>query len=184
MKKCWTQGIYLPHLFARFLKLTLQIFGRMAKWTEDAIDTKELPDNLSRIDFLVLLYLDVTQLAKIIPKIFDSIVEQIPINLNTELAMVEKCFDDSRKVLGDRLKQIEAKWSSEIISQTSGWTKQVADIPRLYRKTNREAPSKPCNYVEQLLRPVKSFSEKNSLKISSLTIKECLKLILSHLSQQ
>lgn len=184
IKKSWSTGVYLPQLFVRFFKLTLQIFARLAKWSEEVIVTKELPSNLDRIDFLVLVYLDLTQLSKIIPKIFDSIVEQIPFSLNTELPLVEKCFDDTKKMLSDRLKQIEEKWSSEIIAQTSGWTKQVADIPRLYRKTNRDAPSKPCNYVEQLLKPVKSFNEKNSSRISSAIIRQCLILIISHLNQQ
>lgn len=104
--------------------------------------------------------------------------------MNTQLNLIEKCFDESRAMLTDRLKLIEGKWSEEIIAQTAGWTKQVGDIPRLYRKTNRDAPTKPCNYVEQILKPAKSFHTKNAGKIAQDTIMKCITLSFSHLNRQ
>ena len=35
--------------------------------------------------------------------------------------------------------------------------KQVNDVPRKYRKTNREVPSKPSPYVQAMLEPLKNF---------------------------
>lgn len=174
----------MPQLFARFFKFTLQILSRLSKWSQEAVETKKLPANLDRVDFMTLIYLDVTTLLAKISTIFDCIVEKIPVNMNTQLSLVEKCFDESRKMLMERLKFIEKQWSDVIIAQTAGWTKQVADIPRLYRKTNRDAPTKPCNYVEQILKPAKSFYTKNSSKIASDTIKQCMILTFSHLNRQ
>lgn len=184
IKKCWTTGVYLPQLFARFFKFTLQILSRLSKWSEEAIATKNLPPNLDRVDFMTMIYLDVNTLIGKISSIFDCIVEKIPVNMNTQLSFIEKCFDESQNLLTERLKLIEQQWSNEIIAQTSGWTKQVGDIPRLYRKTNREAPTKPCNYVEQILKPAKSFYTKNSNRISSDTIRQCMILSFSHLNRQ
>lgn len=184
IKKCWTNGIYLPQLFVRFFKFTLQILSRLSKWSQEAVETKNLPANLDRVDFMTLIYLDVTTLLAKISTIFDCIVEKIPVNMNTQLSLVEKCFDESRKMLMERLKFIEQQWSDVIIAQTAGWTKQVADIPRLYRKTNRDAPTKPCNYVEQILKPAKTFHTKNSSKIAADTVKQCMILTFSHLNRQ
>lgn len=83
-----------------------------------------------------------------------------------------------------RLTQIEEQWNIEMLKQTTAWTKQVADIPRLYRKTNREAPTKPCNYVEQILKPAKSFTETYSPKIAADTIQRCLIHVFSQLNKQ
>lgn len=184
IKKCWTTGVYLPQLFARFFKFTLQILSRLSKWSEEATATKNLPSNLDRVDFMTMIYLDVNILIGKISSIFDCIVEKIPVNMNTQLSLIEKCFDESRKMLTERLKLIEKQWSDEIIAQTAGWTKQVGDIPRLYRKTNRDAPTKPCNYVEQILKPAKSFYTKNINRIASDTIKQCMILSFSHLNRQ
>lgn len=184
IKKCWSNGVYLPQLFVRFFKFTLQILSRLNKWSEDAVASKNLPTNLDRVEFMTLIYLDVKTLTTKLSGIFDCIVEKMPSNLNIHLSLVEKCFDESRRLLSDRLKSIEKQWRDEIIAQTAGWTKQVADIPRLYRKTNRDAPTKPCNYVEQILKPNKSFHTKNSGRISSEVIKQCITLSFSHLNRQ
>lgn len=184
IKRCWSNGVYLPQLFGRFFKFTLQIMSRLSKWSEEAVGTKNFPSNIDRVDFLTLIYLDVNKLIERIPSIIDCITEKIPTNLRTQLDLIEKCLDESRKVLIERRKLIENQWSNEIIAQTAGWTKQVADIPRLYRKTNRDAPKQPCNYVEQILKPNKSFHSKNSNKISSDVIKQCMILSFSHINRQ
>lgn len=177
-------GVYLQQLFTRFLKLTLQILSRLGKWSNEIIETKGQFTKLNRIDFLILLYLDVLKLKSKISSIFDCIVEKIPINLNTQLNLIEKSFDGSQEIFSKYLKRIEQQWNNEIIAQTSGWAKQVADIPRLYRKTNREAPTKPCNYVEQILKPSELFWNKNSERIEPKTLKECLTSSLSQLNRQ
>ena len=35
----------------------------------------------------------------------------------------------------------------------------MSDIPRLYRRTNREIPSKPCTYLVSLLDPIENFAQ-------------------------
>lgn len=184
IKRCWSTGVYLPQLFVRFFKFTLQILSRLGKWSEEAVATKNLPSNIDRVDFLTLIYLDLNKLIEKIPGIIDCITEKVPANLSTQLDLVEKCLDESRKMLIERRKLIEKQWSNEIIAQTAGWTKQVADIPRLYRKTNRDEPKQPCNYVEQILKPNKSFYTKNSKKIASDVIKQCMVISFSHLNKQ
>lgn len=182
--KCCSHGVFLPQLFVRFFKLILQMLARLNKWSEDAIETKEINIKVNRVDFLILLYLDVMKMNSKIPLIFDKIVEKVPVSLNTQLDLVEKCFNESQNTFNGCLKKIESQWSNEIIGQTSGWTKQVADIPRLYRKTNRKAPTKPCNYVEQLLSPAESFWNKNKSNIEVDILRQCLVKSFSHLNQQ
>lgn len=182
IKKSWTYGVYLPQLFARFFKLTLQIVARLVKWSNDAITTKDIATN--RMDFMVLLYLDISTLIDKTASYIDTIREKIPTSLNSQLPVIEKCFEDSKNELRKSLEMIEKQWSDEIISQTSGWTKHVADIPRLYRKTNRDAPTKPCTYVEQMLKPMLTFWTSNSQRISRATLRSCLILSISHLNKQ
>lgn len=180
--KSWTYGVYLPQLFARFFKLTLQIVARLVKWSNDAINTKDIATN--RMDFMVLLYLDISTVIGKIASYIETIREKMPTSLNSQLPVIEKCFDDSKDELHKCLEIIEKQWSDEIISQASGWTKQVADIPRLYRKTNRDAPTKPCTYVEQMMAPMLTFWTNNSQRIPQATLRDCLILSISHLNKQ
>ena len=45
----------------------------------------------------------------------------------------------------------------ELSSQCCAHLKNVSDIPRLYRRTNREIPTKSFAYVHQLLAPLIDF---------------------------
>lgn len=187
VRKCWATGVYLPQLFNRFLKFSLQLYSRLASW----IDTAILADNWpktnpqrSRVDFLVHLYTDIIETISESTTIAREIVDKMPIHLCNEHDVIEQCMNETRQMLAKRLNQIEDQWNREMLKQTSGWVKQVADIPRLYRKTNREAPTKPCNYVELILKPAKSFKEMYATKISDDTIRRCLIHVLSQLNKQ
>lgn len=186
ISKCWQEGIYLPQIFIRFFKLTLQSISRISSWTEECSEAKNwhASTDLNRIDFLVTLYLDVNSLLKRIPGVLNVAIENAPTNLNTEIPLFEKCFNESKVSLTQRLAKLESLWQEEILSQTTGWSKQVADIPRLYRKTNRDAPSKACNYVEQILRPAQTFFNEYSKLVDVKAVQNCLENVFSQLTRQ
>lgn len=183
---CWQQGIYLPQLFIRFFKLTLQIISRVSSWTEEVSEPKNWPKStdLKRIDFLVTLYLDVITFEQKIPKIINVVVENVPVNLNAEIPLLTDSLKESQTCLNNCLGQLEGQWQSEILAEISGWAKQVADIPRLYRKTNREAPTRACNYVEQILRPAQAFHQRYSGSLKADVMQSCLRNVFSQLALQ
>lgn len=185
LNKCWSDGVYLSQIFSRFLKFTMQIYNRLCVWIDDAIKNDE-PTNkmLNRIDFLITIYLDAQKTIGQSVELTKLICDKIPIHLLNEKSTIEKCLNETTRALESRLKRIESQWNREMLKQTSGWTKQVADIPRLYRKTNRDAPSKPCNYVEQILAPAKEFNRNYSTKIDSKRIQQCLTSVFSELNKQ
>lgn len=157
----------------------------MNEWTSvSSVTNTDKAKQFNRVDFLVILYLDTIKLIEKIPNIFNNIVDRVPTHLSKEHVLIEKCLNESRQMLEQRLTKIEEQWNKEMLNQTVGWAKQVADIPRLYRKTNRDAPSKPCNYVEQILKPAKTFCDKYKMKIASETIQQCLIYVFSHLNRQ
>ena len=45
----------------------------------------------------------------------------------------------------------------ELLSQSASHLKQISDIPRLFRRTNREIPTKPCAYVKNALSFLSAF---------------------------
>lgn len=46
---------------------------------------------------------------------------------------------------------------SDVERQCGSRLKHVADIPRLYRRTNKDSPTKASSYVNQLLAGIKDF---------------------------
>ena len=56
------------------------------------------------------------------------------------------------------MSQIDTVITGQVAEKCLPALKQVADIPRLYRRTNRELPSKALAYVHELLQPIQDFN--------------------------
>lgn len=57
---------------------------------------------------------------------------------------------------------------SELSAQCASHLKHVIDIPRLYRRTNKDAPTKPFAYVSQLLSALEEFRTRHIDRTESL----------------
>jgi len=53
--------------------------------------------------------------------------------------------------------QLSAAITAHIVASPAKLLKSVGDIPRMYRRTNRETPSKPCTYISSIVDELKSF---------------------------
>lgn len=72
---------------------------------------------------------------------------------------------------------------NELIVHCVIYLKQVSDIPRLYRRTNREVPTKPCAYVKNALSFLTTFrTNYNDFVPTNVTI--WLQLALSLLTER
>lgn len=72
---------------------------------------------------------------------------------------------------------------NELIMHCVIYLKQVSDIPRLYRRTNREVPTKPCAYVKNALSFLTNFrTNYNDFVPTNVTI--WLQLALSLLTER
>jgi hypothetical protein len=80
--------------------------------------------------------------------------------------------------------QIESKICNEILGNCLKALKSIQDTPRLFRKTNRDIPTKHLQYVEQLLQPIQEFYEKFADKFSDAMKKKILNSIFNSLTGQ
>uniref|UniRef100_A0A182JY38 Conserved oligomeric Golgi complex subunit 2 n=1 Tax=Anopheles christyi TaxID=43041 RepID=A0A182JY38_9DIPT len=162
ISRCWQDGIFLSQLFHRFLKLTLQILARLSVWCGEAFRPVVNQETASaseveteRIRFLVALYSDLRNIELKIPSIVNLVVEKSPPGVSR--SELEVIVGESGSAFGERRLQLQQLIVRELIAASLPQLRQVSDIPRLYRKTNRDVPSRCCAYVEQLLAPVDSF---------------------------
>lgn len=153
--KCWSTGVYLSEIFIRFWTLTVQLIARIGKWLDDSLSqSADLTDN---IEFYVALHIDAQHLATKLPALLVDIVAKSPAGVQQHRELLQQCFDESDARLRDKLQHIERYVADEILRKSLPNIRQVSDIPRLYRKTNKDVPTKPCVYVEQMLEMAKSF---------------------------
>lgn len=186
IQKCWSEGFYLPQIFVRFWKLTLQILARTSQWIDEfiaAVDKWSGSDH-SIVDILVFLHMDITRLRHEFPSLLAAIKEQLDDQVKQHVHLLEQCFDESNNAMLIRQQSIQRRLVAEIVTKSLVHVKQVSDIPRMFRKTNRDVPTKSFAYVDQMLEGVAQFSDKYEKQIDVSIVRQMLTDIFGELNLQ
>lgn len=128
---------------------------------EEKVKYKQRPKDL------INLYLDITEFAQFSSSVIlrDWILPRFPNSNNHEL--LTNGLEDGLNSLRDRLPFLSEMIVKTITEKCLPYLRQVSDIPRLYRRTNRDIPSKPCTYLTTLLVPITTFQSDHSSVQSS-----------------
>ena len=97
---------------------------------------------------LVSLHCDILQLSSAAPGLICPPASSLDLGPAVQATLAE---------LTSVLPRISAVISSHVSAGPLKSLKSVVDIPRMYRRTNRETPSKPCTYVVSLLDSLAEF---------------------------
>lgn len=93
------------------------------------------------------------------------------------MCTVAGCLKESEEKFKTVLKDVELKVVDIIKEKNVPVIRQVTDIPRLYRRTNRDMPTQPCSYVASLMTPINEL-----LKIHSDYTSHWIPSILSSIT--
>lgn len=98
-----------------------------------------------------------------------------------ELIMFPESLDESKDQLLSQLSGVSSKLVKTISVESISSLRQVSEVPRLFRRTNRETPVKPLPYVAAVLAPPSTFHNTHS---SNPNISQWLRLIFSEITRQ
>lgn len=182
---CWNPKIFLFRLAHRFWKLTLQVFARYYSWTGEVLREKWSAEEVtSRLSFLVWLFCDIKALSGCLPEILDLALEHLS---SLSVSSVHHCkgsLQESSEQLLSRLPAVTERIVSEVAAAGGASLRQVSDIPRLFRRTNRDVPTKPCSYINAILAPLLDFHNVYGSAVSTIQLQEWLTLICSSITCQ
>nr|CAG4646922.1 EOG090X03KZ [Megafenestra aurita] len=194
LMNCYATDIYIAPLAHRFWKLSLQMLGRYKKVLSDMLDEQlrcnEEGCNLTpfsssgmsfrnseiesltssdskriTLQILVRLDVDVRLIISELAAVWNTISEHLALLASENRDLFKNAFQTSAKGLEDLiLPKISQLVVSELTVQSTAPLKHVLDIPRLYRRTNKEIPTKPFGYVDQLLVGLQEFRSANKDK--------------------
>jgi len=117
-------------------------------------NSQEGSDTSLTLSKLVMIHSDIVLLCSLLPQLLSQYINTAFHNLELNLGeVVDSSVTDLERVLP----QIEEKIVSSAASEPSKLVKQVSDIPRMYRRTNRDIPSKPCNYASTIVNSLAEF---------------------------
>ncbi|XP_023306109.2 conserved oligomeric Golgi complex subunit 2 [Lucilia cuprina] len=196
--RCWSEGVYLPEVFPKFYKLHIQIILRLSHWINDALNVIISKNGLNsmqnkKTNLLVSLHSDIHKLIALLPQQQELVIQSLSGSSSVQQKVqqrqmvkdsIAKSFDDLNETLSKHLIAIQqALIDNLILGCGPENVKQVNDLPRLYRKTNRDVPTRCSAYVEQMLKPLKSFSEEYEEKLTKDVVKKVLASVLNKITK-
>lgn len=112
--------------------------------------------NKTLLDNSINIYIDVQTLLERLPSFQNLAESRIPIE-NKDI--LRHSLKPSETTLQGTKVKVRECIVHELYDNFNVQLKQVSDIPRLYRKTNRSVPTKPCAYIDTITKALKDFNE-------------------------
>jgi conserved oligomeric Golgi complex subunit 2 len=189
--KCWMDGIYLDQLFHKFFKLTFQLIARASHWIQEVLQATaghfEHP-TMDLQSFYTVLHRDIGTFMLKLPQIEQLITQKLLENPSLkdkiDARTTAKCFEAPRQSLEGHQRTIESQIVQKMMLVCMKSIRNVQDIPRLFRKTNREVPAKHLPYVDQIVQPVDDFAKKNGGNYQADVVRRILKETFNQLTIQ
>uniref|UniRef100_A0A673W2M8 Conserved oligomeric Golgi complex subunit 2 n=1 Tax=Salmo trutta TaxID=8032 RepID=A0A673W2M8_SALTR len=154
--RCWAEKVYLPPLSHRFWKLTLQLISRYSKfltevqpptWQPNFPQTGQpnLPPTWKPSLSTIILMLSVD----IVP--FDCLFDKCP---SMPCVLSPEALEDSKASLSGCIPTLNSKMTQHLTERCFRFLKSASEVPRLYRRTNKEVPFRASAYMDNALRPL------------------------------
>ncbi|CAH0400351.1 unnamed protein product [Chilo suppressalis] len=184
--ECWADGTYIEALAHKFWKLSLQLLSRYATWAakfctqtnESQLETTSL--NKVLIDGSINIFKDTQVLLQKIPQFLTIVEAKIPIKNND---LLHHSLDSSIKLLEGLKDKIRDCIVKELFNHFNIQLKQVSDIPRLYRKTNRSVPTKPCTYIEVVSKILYEFHNDATRRLDNAFLVELYEALFNTMTK-
>ncbi|GFO30259.1 conserved oligomeric Golgi complex subunit 2 [Plakobranchus ocellatus] len=134
---------------------------------------------------IVTLMADIENLSQKVSQMFDFHIKPKLVIIGFEKPeSVEESLTACVSAICECCPRFWAMVTEDIVKQCSGFLTQVNDIPRLYRRTNKEVPSKPSAYLAGVIKPLSRFCEEHTSLLSEQQKQEFLSQVFSALTQQ
>ncbi|XP_023953320.1 conserved oligomeric Golgi complex subunit 2 [Bicyclus anynana] len=176
LQDCWSDGIYIEALVHKFWKLSLQLISRYSMWISSICSQKSSQNtettaiNQKLVDSSINLYIDSRTLLEKLPNFIEHIENKVHSNKSKEL--LKQSLKPTEELLQGTKSKICECIVNELFQYFNVQLKQVSDIPRLYRKTNRSIPTKPCTYIDVIAKTLNEFNENTSKKVDQTFLSE------------
>ncbi|XP_031835598.1 conserved oligomeric Golgi complex subunit 2 [Nomia melanderi] len=192
LQRIWTDDVYLYQLFHKFWKFNLQICARYQTWSmavlkevwpiENEVGSLSKSEHSTKLNFLIYLNHDLQKLVEMLPSHLKMVSAKLKHQTPTILKLLEDSLYETITKFETIFSQITEEIVNEFLKQCVTHLKQVSDIPRLFRRTNRDVSTKPCAYVKNALAFLVNFHA-DYKKLIPNNVNYWLELTLSSLTE-
>ncbi|KAK6301632.1 conserved oligomeric Golgi complex subunit 2 isoform X1 [Coregonus clupeaformis] len=103
---------------------------------------------------LVFIASDVDKLQDQIPELSKMIKQKLEVIGYKNFVIVGEALEDSKASLSGCIPTLNSKMTQHLTERCFRFLKSASEVPRLYRRTNKEVPSRASAYMENALRPL------------------------------
>lgn len=151
------RNIFLPLLSDQFLKSFLLLVSRYLKWIENVWIEPTIPNDAHTRDVLICIMCD---LNIIIEKLDSKVRSDLrPLLNSSSLKCMESVIDTAKTSLYRCYNSVQKVLVNLIVVNARTTLLDINIIPRLYRRTNKNLPAKPSDYVVSALNPIIEFEK-------------------------
>uniref|UniRef100_A0A8C6Q467 Conserved oligomeric Golgi complex subunit 2 n=1 Tax=Nothobranchius furzeri TaxID=105023 RepID=A0A8C6Q467_NOTFU len=205
--RCWSNGVYLSPLAHRFWKLTLQQYSRYAKFLVEVLTKTEvpkepvrpLPSSASSTSSRTSVeeggsesggpaFLSTKQLVYIAADV-QKLQEQVRIKQHVFAYLRARfCFSDaladSRACLSSSIPSLNSRMTLHLTERCCRFLKSASEVPRLYRRTNKDVPVRASAYMENALQPLHQVLTDSTGSVTPQMAQEWLRVALAECTQK
>lgn len=157
LQRCWADKVFIAQLTHRFWKLSLQILARYYTWSAGLLESKS-DDGKSDVQFWVCLYSDLNTLANKLEQFYKLASSRFGPKVSTRTQdLLYRSLEESKQQLLSQLDAVSTKLVRIVCVDSITALRQVSEVPRLFRRTNRDVPTKCLPYVTAMLTPPTEF---------------------------
>uniref|UniRef100_A0A8D0AJF2 Conserved oligomeric Golgi complex subunit 2 n=1 Tax=Sander lucioperca TaxID=283035 RepID=A0A8D0AJF2_SANLU len=210
LMRCWLDKVYLSPLAHRFWKLTLQLYARYAKFLDEVhlnipeedyndlniLPTPEVTKDRTSVDEggsesgspaslstkqLVYIAADIQKLQEQVHTQRKNRLEAIGFK---NFAIVEDALTDSKTCLSSSIPTLNTRMTQHLTERSCRFLKSASEVPRLYRRTNKDLPVRASAYMDNALRPLHQLLTDSTGLVTPITAQEWLRVALSDCTQR
>ncbi|XP_060895964.1 conserved oligomeric Golgi complex subunit 2 [Labrus mixtus] len=133
---------------------------------------------------LVYIAADIQKLQEKIPELSEMVRQRLEANGFKNFALVEDALSDSKACLSRSIPTLNTKMSQHLTERSCRFLKSASEVPRLYRRTNKDVPVRASAYMDNALRPLHQLLTDSTGLVTPATAQEWLRVTLSECTQR
>ncbi|KAG7333833.1 hypothetical protein KOW79_002240 [Hemibagrus wyckioides] len=128
---------------------------------------------------LVFIAADVDHLQEQIPDISNMVKERLQEIGFQNLVLVSDALDDSKVALSRCIPTLNSRMTQNLTERSFRFLKNASEVPRLYRRTNKEVPTRASAYMDNALQPLHQLLSDSTGVVKASIFQEWLRVALS-----
>ncbi|XP_006874232.1 PREDICTED: conserved oligomeric Golgi complex subunit 2, partial [Chrysochloris asiatica] len=128
---------------------------------------------------LVYVVADLDKLQEQLPELLETIKPKLEMIGFKNFSSISAALEDSQVSLSAWMPSLSNKIIQELSDSCFSYLKSALEVPRLYRRTNKEVPTKASSYVDSALKPFYQLQNEHKDKLKQAIIQHWLEGALS-----